>query len=553
MKKYYFLIIVALILGLVLTGCSLLSNISQVPATEQSGVSSIVKNGPPPGSICVNFESTNLSEGGFVEGEGTVDPLLNIELENTSKSLILLYAGTSLPEYTAYNTAPAPSIRNGCLNGDYGFGCPVLDSGDNVNLTTALENGDKIVFTFPAGVTVSYFSIMMFDYGDWYPLDGTVHKVKLTGNDGSIAEYLGPSSASNPGYDACAGVGQQKLEISGSGIIEVTLEFVSGIDPGVGFDDICFTPEPKECSTYLQAGNPKNGENDVGDVMVEYIPGNDYLTVTYTTDEPWLMNEIHFHAASSEPDSTWPVTKVGNPIPGHFDWVFEGLEGDERTGKTFTILIPEEVTCGELYFAAHAAVEKIIEPAPRYPSAVVSFNQGLRKDGTAVTEGRSNTLQGLVYEANNVETDFFSLGFGGWIIVEFDCPIPNGEGNDLRIIEDTWGTYPLETAEVYASQDGSTWVPLGEANNTLRETGDNFHSFSAFDLGNLEWAKYIKVVDTTNPALHGSTADGFDLNAVEALQDCIQEETAWGDGLGFPGAKNWSMYFGCLDLVPCPF
>ena len=44
MKKYYFLIIVALILGLILTGCSLLSNISQVPATEQSEVSSLTKD-----------------------------------------------------------------------------------------------------------------------------------------------------------------------------------------------------------------------------------------------------------------------------------------------------------------------------------------------------------------------------------------------------------------------------------------------------------------------------------------------------------------------------
>jgi len=35
MKKYYFLIIVVLILGLVLTGCSLLSDIGQAPATEQ--------------------------------------------------------------------------------------------------------------------------------------------------------------------------------------------------------------------------------------------------------------------------------------------------------------------------------------------------------------------------------------------------------------------------------------------------------------------------------------------------------------------------------------
>ena len=43
MKKYYFLIIVALILGLVLTGCSLLSNVGQVPANDQSEVSSLTK------------------------------------------------------------------------------------------------------------------------------------------------------------------------------------------------------------------------------------------------------------------------------------------------------------------------------------------------------------------------------------------------------------------------------------------------------------------------------------------------------------------------------
>ncbi|MBE3085145.1 MAG: LamG domain-containing protein [Bacteroidetes bacterium] len=46
MKKYYFLIIVALILGLVLTGCSLLSNIGQAPATDQSGVTYLTKGLP---------------------------------------------------------------------------------------------------------------------------------------------------------------------------------------------------------------------------------------------------------------------------------------------------------------------------------------------------------------------------------------------------------------------------------------------------------------------------------------------------------------------------
>jgi len=44
MKKLIYLIILALILGLVLTGCELLSNISQVPATEQSGIAYLTKH-----------------------------------------------------------------------------------------------------------------------------------------------------------------------------------------------------------------------------------------------------------------------------------------------------------------------------------------------------------------------------------------------------------------------------------------------------------------------------------------------------------------------------
>jgi hypothetical protein len=47
MKKYYFLIVLALILGLVLTGC-LLSNVGQVPTTGQSGITYLTKTLPPP-------------------------------------------------------------------------------------------------------------------------------------------------------------------------------------------------------------------------------------------------------------------------------------------------------------------------------------------------------------------------------------------------------------------------------------------------------------------------------------------------------------------------
>jgi len=46
MKKLYYLIVLTLILGLVLTGCSLLSNIGQAPTTEQSGITYSMKGGP---------------------------------------------------------------------------------------------------------------------------------------------------------------------------------------------------------------------------------------------------------------------------------------------------------------------------------------------------------------------------------------------------------------------------------------------------------------------------------------------------------------------------
>jgi len=43
MKKFSYLIVLALILGLVLTGCSLLSDISQIPATGQGGITYLTK------------------------------------------------------------------------------------------------------------------------------------------------------------------------------------------------------------------------------------------------------------------------------------------------------------------------------------------------------------------------------------------------------------------------------------------------------------------------------------------------------------------------------
>ena len=46
MKKLSYLIVIVLISSLVLSGCSLLSNVGQVPTTEQSGITYLTKGGP---------------------------------------------------------------------------------------------------------------------------------------------------------------------------------------------------------------------------------------------------------------------------------------------------------------------------------------------------------------------------------------------------------------------------------------------------------------------------------------------------------------------------
>jgi len=274
---------------------------------------------------------------------------------------------------------------------------------------------------------------------------------------------------------------------------------------------------------------------DVGDVLV--WNDGDTLYVKYVIyEDGWCLTETHLHVAKSEGEI--PQTKKGNPIPGQFDYK---SEHDCVTDYTIQLNWCPNT---ELFIAAHAVVQKttVITAAPYYASTVVSYIQGLTKGGTSVRTERSTPEQGLIFEIGQDEHNFFSLGFGGWIIVEFDCPIQNGEGNDVKIIEDTWGLpYPLEKANVFASQDGITWTWLGVADNTNL---DVIHTISEFDLGILNWAKYIKVEDISDPAPHNNAADAYDLNAVESLQDCveIQEETAWGAGFDFPG-KNWATYF----------
>jgi len=101
MKKLIYLIVLALILGLVLTGCSLLSNIGQAPANEQSGVSSITKIVRTNGSS--DFSVTLYA--GQDEPVGTVEGIID------GTSLTITYETTGCWEMSETHLHVASSLE----------------------------------------------------------------------------------------------------------------------------------------------------------------------------------------------------------------------------------------------------------------------------------------------------------------------------------------------------------------------------------------------------------------------------------------------------------
>jgi len=97
MKKYYFLIILTLILGLVLTGC-LLSNVGQVPTTEQSGITYLTKAG------------TETDPDVFTLYAGQTIPVGTVSVWNDGVELHVTYNTTGGWEMTETHLAVATSI-----------------------------------------------------------------------------------------------------------------------------------------------------------------------------------------------------------------------------------------------------------------------------------------------------------------------------------------------------------------------------------------------------------------------------------------------------------
>lgn len=288
----------------------------------------------------------------------------------------------------------------------------------------------------------------------------------------------------------------------------------------------------------------------VGFVYINACAEPNTYEVRYEVTEPgWFLTEIHFEAINVGDDVF--IENDGALIPGKFTAKAIFDLASEVTEYSFRYASEAVVT----EFAAHAVVSRteceIDETVPIGTS--LAYEQGKTYLGGDVLSAHTYPESVGTYETGRDWTNFISLGFQSdvegvntaWIIVEFDMPIQNKDGLDVLVVEDTYGAYPIEKGLVEASQDGIEWFELGL---TVDRVGLPDQVESYFDLGSLDWAKFIRVSDKSIKSDFSAPGlgdpNGFDLNAVISLQDnttCwVVSESAWGEGVD-AGTNNWSM------------
>jgi len=239
---------------------------------------------------------------------------------------------------------------------------------------------------------------------------------------------------------------------------------------------------------YLRLGKPKPGVDQVvGGLQV----WNDAETlfVQFEADEPFCISALHLQVASDLSDvpqmggMILPGSAINEdyddclPVRGPFE--FDLSENGWNAGSNLVIAAHADIGEQECHEECVTIIEKYYPP-----SKVVreETKQGTTYDGSDIFELYSDNRWNPDWVIDDPNPDdpeepyiddlFFSLGlfiqesgepekYGGYVTVEFDNPITNGEGYDIWIVEETWGSYPLEVAKVEASNDNVNWIDLG--------------------------------------------------------------------------------------------
>ncbi len=169
--------------------------------------------------------------------------------------------------------------------------------------------------------------------------------------------------------------------------------------------------------------------------------------------------------------------------------------------------------------------EPVIVPEGEcYAVATEEYVEGTQLDNSPLLAERADPNNALGAPEGIDALVFTTLGYGGSITVSFDGSVPNGEGDDIEVVETSYNnpgcaSYP-EYATVEVSMDGVNWATAGTVCK-----GDPYVDIS--DAGDYEYVMYVRV---TNDNDLSTSSDGFDVDGIVALHNC-EEDGDGGEGV----------------------
>ena len=206
-----------------------------------------------PGIItCLNLNDVVVA-GQSVEGLGTIHPLLNIS--TTGNAVAIFEEDSTTVAYGAPN--PSAEVGDSILNQGVGPNGGFSD----------IEKLHQYRFSFAPGVQANFFSIKLFDFGDYNPVQATEHKAELVAfnaNDEIVdtdtLEFTS-DAASNPTSGSAGNLqltgdaftalpqepGNYTFSVNGQNITQLELQFshnnseeTQSSDPNIGLAVLCF-------------------------------------------------------------------------------------------------------------------------------------------------------------------------------------------------------------------------------------------------------------------------------------------------------------------------
>ncbi len=203
----------------------------------------------------------------------------------------------------------------------------------------------------------------------------------------------------------------------------------------------------------------------------------------------------------------------------------DAADGSEVAAYT-AVLDGEELILSDGDMAAGCGDDEpvIVPEGECYAVAADEYIEGTQFNGAALPAERADANSALGEPERVDALVFTTLGYGGSITVSFGGSVPNGEGDDIEVVETSYNNpgcaaYP-EYATVEVSMDGVNWATAGTVCK-----GDPYVDIS--DAGDYEYVMYVRVTNDNNQS---TSSDGFDVDGIVALHNC-EEDGDGGEGV----------------------